>query len=527
MSERSIAVAAKPVVPALSPVQGGILQRKCDCGQHTMGGECEGCKKKKMPLQRKSTRAGLAIVPPIVHEVLRSSGQPLGTATRAFMGPKFQHDFSHVRVHTDSRAAASARAVNALAYTVGQNVVLDTGKFALRSRPGMQTLAHELTHVIQQDAHVVESPQESELVIRSPEDSHEEAAEWNGAHILTAQPARALRLGLVPQVQRQSQQPKPAPFSVDQAAYSRMMSQAVNQMSGRFVTAQTMAGMVVPILQAMLAQVTWRDAGGVDHGGGPIQYPAPGAPSRMLNLRMILDDQIDPPDAGKFRPTGSADGVIEIRVRKNPTAEELALTMYHESMHLMSWLINKPGGAQSQGVRSPEARALDLSRFRTQIASIRNALEQLAQSVNSKRAPGQTVTGPMLDRMAPWLMEEIQVRAETEVLRLALSVQQARASRASVIIGTTSGQSSEVSPSMIDHYVFDFSHAFSPGDRVGLTAQDKDVLRVLTGILEGFYQLQVRRQFSLTAFTTSVERSAFVYTPPPLQPPQFRPLPLP
>jgi Domain of unknown function (DUF4157) len=51
--------------------------------------------------------------PPVVHDVLRSSGQPLNEATRAFMEPRFGHDFSHVRVHTDGKAAEAARAVNA------------------------------------------------------------------------------------------------------------------------------------------------------------------------------------------------------------------------------------------------------------------------------------------------------------------------------------------------------------------------------------------------------------------------------
>src|ERR1044071_4903932 len=62
-------------------------------------------------------------VPPIVHEVLRSPGQLLDRETRTFMEPRFGHDFSRVRLHTDAKAADSARAVNALAYTVGRNIV--------------------------------------------------------------------------------------------------------------------------------------------------------------------------------------------------------------------------------------------------------------------------------------------------------------------------------------------------------------------------------------------------------------------
>src|SRR5512143_3677565 len=69
-------------------------------------------------------------VPSIVHDVLRSPGRPLDANTRAFMEPRFGHDFSGVRVHTDAQAAESARAVNALAYTGGGDVELGAGQYA-------------------------------------------------------------------------------------------------------------------------------------------------------------------------------------------------------------------------------------------------------------------------------------------------------------------------------------------------------------------------------------------------------------
>ena len=68
--------------------------------------------------------------PSIIHDVLRAPGQPLDATTRAFMEPRFGHDFSRVRVHSDAKAAESARAVNALAYTVGQDVVFGVGQYA-------------------------------------------------------------------------------------------------------------------------------------------------------------------------------------------------------------------------------------------------------------------------------------------------------------------------------------------------------------------------------------------------------------
>jgi len=79
-------------------------------------------------------------------------GQPLEPATRAFMEPRFGHDFSHVRIHTDAKAAASARSINALAYTSGSNIVFARGQYSPHSVSGQRLLSHELTHVVQQSS---------------------------------------------------------------------------------------------------------------------------------------------------------------------------------------------------------------------------------------------------------------------------------------------------------------------------------------------------------------------------------------
>ncbi len=129
------------------------LQRACACGQHSYGeGECAACKKRREgALQRAAAGAADGIAPPIVHEVLGSPGQPLDGQIRAAMEPRFGHDFSQVRVHTGPRAAESARAVNALAYTVGQSVVFGGGQYAPGTRAGRWLLAHELAHTVQQE----------------------------------------------------------------------------------------------------------------------------------------------------------------------------------------------------------------------------------------------------------------------------------------------------------------------------------------------------------------------------------------
>ena len=87
---------------------------------------------------------------PMVNSVLAKPGQPLDATTREFFSARFGHDFGKVRVHADAEAAESARSVNALAYTVGRDVVFGAGQFAPGTRVGRQLLAHELTHVVQQ-----------------------------------------------------------------------------------------------------------------------------------------------------------------------------------------------------------------------------------------------------------------------------------------------------------------------------------------------------------------------------------------
>jgi len=193
----------QPAKPAAPTRTRGVLQRACACGKHAgNGGECAECRKKRLGLQRRAVGQGPDVAPPIVHEVLRSPGRPLDDATRGFMESRFNHDFSHVpataprlataglvvgpaddplereaerqsqrvmrspatnnallvgpdfsrvRIHTGAAAAKSALAVNARAYTVGQNVVFGVGEYAPGTSAGRSLLAHELMHVVQQN----------------------------------------------------------------------------------------------------------------------------------------------------------------------------------------------------------------------------------------------------------------------------------------------------------------------------------------------------------------------------------------
>jgi hypothetical protein len=90
------------------------------------------------------------------------------------MEPSFDHDFSHVRVHTDSMATESAEAVQAMAYTVGHNVVFGAGRYQPSTNSGRELIAHELTHVLQQRSG---APTGRTLRIGRPDDALEVEAD--------------------------------------------------------------------------------------------------------------------------------------------------------------------------------------------------------------------------------------------------------------------------------------------------------------------------------------------------------------
>lgn len=127
-----------------------VLQRKCACGGLSGGnGQCSECAKKE-EVQRSAARpAATPEAPPIIHDVLSQPGTPLDLNTRAFFESRFGQDFSNVRLHASGVAAQSARAVQALAYTVGDHIVLCAGHSPGASG-SQRLLAHELTHVVQQ-----------------------------------------------------------------------------------------------------------------------------------------------------------------------------------------------------------------------------------------------------------------------------------------------------------------------------------------------------------------------------------------
>ncbi|GAA1847170.1 DUF4157 domain-containing protein [Agromyces salentinus] len=121
-----------------------------------------------------------------VLDVVGSSGSPLEPAVRTDMESRLGQDFGDVRVHTDAAAHDSAKSVGANAYTVGSNVVFQRDAYDPGSLAGQTTLAHELTHVVQQRSGPVEgTPSGGGVSVSDPGDRFEQAASENASRVMS------------------------------------------------------------------------------------------------------------------------------------------------------------------------------------------------------------------------------------------------------------------------------------------------------------------------------------------------------
>jgi uncharacterized protein DUF4157 len=134
---------------------GGVLEREADraAAELTRAPASSGRERRRVQTKSRKANDTMSVAaPPIVHDALATPGRPLDAATRSFMETRFGEDFGRVRVHTGGKAADSANAVDALAYTAGQDVVFAAGRYAPGTAAGDRLLAHELTHTLQQRA---------------------------------------------------------------------------------------------------------------------------------------------------------------------------------------------------------------------------------------------------------------------------------------------------------------------------------------------------------------------------------------
>ncbi len=187
--------------PAIAPSADRTIQRACACGGQAGPGACAACAEARGPSAERAAEPArpTGSVPPIVHDVLRSPGQALDADTRSFMEPRLGRDLGHVRVHTGAEAARSAQAVDALAYTVGNDIVFGEGRYAPGSSAGRGILAHELAHTIQQGAG---RPALDRLTVGAPDTASEREADEVRAAIEAGSDAVEIREDAAPAVAR-------------------------------------------------------------------------------------------------------------------------------------------------------------------------------------------------------------------------------------------------------------------------------------------------------------------------------------
>jgi hypothetical protein len=119
-------------------------------------------------------------------------------------------DFGDVRVHTDGKATESARSVQAHAYTVGNDVVFQSDKYAPESDSGQRMLAHELTHVVQQRSGPVDgTPAPGGIKVSDPSDSFERAAESTADRVMSSQAVSSPMTAAPSSVQRETEEDEP------------------------------------------------------------------------------------------------------------------------------------------------------------------------------------------------------------------------------------------------------------------------------------------------------------------------------
>jgi hypothetical protein len=145
--------------------------------------------------------AGPIHTAPVWRPSARAGGRPLDGGTRSMMEQRFAHDFSQVRVHSDSAAASSAAARQARAYTLGNHVVFGAGQYAAGSAQGQRLIAHELAHVVQQAGQGARIQAKPAMSQRG--DVHERQADLAAARVMAGQAVGAILTPAPPMIQRE------------------------------------------------------------------------------------------------------------------------------------------------------------------------------------------------------------------------------------------------------------------------------------------------------------------------------------
>jgi hypothetical protein len=363
------------------------------------------------PRRSSILRAEAVQTPAVVAEVLRSPGQPLDDYTRAAVQQTFDYDFSQVRVHSDGRAALSAQAIGATAYTVGNHIALDAGCHRPGAPQWVHLVAHELTHVVQQRG----LDHRLGLVVGDPGDASEREADSVASSLVSGR-ARAGRLTIspsfAPAIRRQPVSGPGVAAPAQPGVTQQIYDAAVTLIAGRD---PKMAGFL------RKAHVKHTAGGATDRvrvEGHPIAGAAPGRPTEV-----IYDFQLEVVDSGTA-PGGTADYAVRaeqpqdvgrtrlvvklmtITVKAPPPGPDavasLADRLFHEGLHMMLDMDRmmarlEPGGAgmqtgalaQEQGL---EGRARANPGYPALLAIVAGLVGQYPQAASATEPTGKSAT---------------------------------------------------------------------------------------------------------------------------------------
>ena len=393
----------KAVMSTAMSARSKLLQRKCACGGQASQSEseCEDCKKKSLQRQAAGPAAP-ATAPPIVHQVLDSPGQPLDPATRNFFEPRFGHDFSRVRVHTDDRAAESARAVNAAAYTVGSDIVFGPNQYRPSQGKGNQLVAHELTHVVQQETSMA-SPGSApgSLPIAPSDDGAEHEAEKVANNLGSVSPSaheppavrRAPPDAGTKQAQPTQTQPQPSPYS-----------KALTQL-------QTLD----PVMYGYLSKATLNGASTAVRVQNATDNSTTPPTQIQITFNLIVKEAVLPanvdasfnggvPVIGGQGTSRTFTANMEMSISKTASAA-LAENLFHEGIHMLLFMDDllpggSPHGAALTNYKKIAAASPDFAPMSSQLATL------LATKLKLTQAQGQKQAGDLIND----IIEEKYVR---------------------------------------------------------------------------------------------------------------------
>lgn len=263
--------------------------------------------------------------PPAVQSAISAPGQPLDAGTRAFMEPRFGHDFSRVRVHTDATAAESARAMNALAYTVGDHIVFSDYQPATMA--GQAVLSHELAHTIQQRGARPTAGEQPAL---------EDAANQAAARVTLSQRVQVRPVSATPAIQF---------LRVTNGGFGRALEEYTNihSISNDVVRLLLHARLFMQMARVLDTHYIWRtDSFNWEQRNQPLQYDAQhritNGPAHIRGKRELM--VVGGGSGASFQPFDAPDNPLSSDIIVlNPTSDaEFLRNIAHEAAHARNFV---------------------------------------------------------------------------------------------------------------------------------------------------------------------------------------------